>query len=146
MEKKLFSNSVFSPVIIGSSTGFGTNGDKHYEVVFSLAIVWMDGDDWIDIWEVIVIGQVIIIELQEQDSTAFQDIISTLRNHPELKKWQVDDEPVLSFPGLTIYSSRRKVFRDQQEIHLTNKEYELLMILIENKDEVVTRDELLERI
>ena len=65
MEKKLFSNSVFSPVIIGSSTGFGTNGDKHYEVVFSLAIVWMDGDDWIDIWEVIVIGQVIIIELQD---------------------------------------------------------------------------------
>ena len=32
------------------------------------------------------------------------------------------------------------------EINLTNKEYELLMILIENKDEVVTRDELLERI
>ena len=73
MEKKLFSNSVFSLVIIGISTGFGTNGDKHYEVVFSLAIVWMDGADWIDIREVIVIGQVIIIELQEQDSTAFQD-------------------------------------------------------------------------
>ena len=52
MEKKLFSNSVFSPVIIGSPIGFGANGDKHYEVVFSLAIVWMDGDDWLVIWEI----------------------------------------------------------------------------------------------
>ena len=146
MEKKLFSNSVFSPVIIGSPIGFGANGDKHYEVVFSLAIVWMDGDDWIDIWEVIVIGQVIIIELQEQDSTAFQDIISTLRNHPELKKWQVDDEPVLSFPGLTIYSSRRKVFRDQQEIHLTNKEYEILLLLVIHKGWVLTYNQIYEKV
>ena len=38
------------------------------------------------------------------------------------------------------------VKRNNEEINLTNKEYELLMILIENKDEVVTRDELLERI
>ena len=120
MEKKLFSNSVFSSTIIGRSAGFGTNGDKHYEVVFSLAIVWMDGDDWIDIWEVIVIGQVIIIELQEQDST--------------------------SFPGLTIYSSRRKVFRDQQEIHLTNKEYEILLLLVIHKGWVLTYNQIYEKV
>lgn len=105
MEKKLFSNSVFSPVIIGSSTGFGTNGDKHYEVVFSLAIVWMDGINRIVYrhLEVMVIGQFIMIELLERDSTAFQDILSVIRQHPELKEWRVDDEPVLSFPGLVIY-------------------------------------------
>lgn len=48
MEEKLFSNSVFSSVIIGYSANFGTNGAKRYEVVFSLAIIWMDGYNWIN--------------------------------------------------------------------------------------------------
>lgn len=48
MEEKLFSNSVFSPVIIGCSVNFGTNGAKRYEVVFSLAIIWMDWYNWIN--------------------------------------------------------------------------------------------------
>ena len=46
----------------------------------------------------------------------------------------------------TIDTKSRIVKRNNEEINLTNKEYDLLMILIENKDEVVTRDELLERI
>ena len=83
MEKKLFSNSVFSPVIIGSSTGFGTNGDKHYEVVFSLAIVWMDGDDWIDIWEVIVIG-FHICNLREKLYQATPNALFTIRSVREV--------------------------------------------------------------
>lgn len=148
MEKKLFSNSVFSPVIIGSSTGFGTNGDKHYEVVFSLAIVWMDGINRIVYrhLEVMVIGQFIMIELLERDSTAFQDILSVIRQHPELKEWRVDDEPVLSFPGLVIYPCRRKVFRNQQEIYLTHKEYEILLLLVIHKGWVLTYNQIYEKV
>lgn len=52
----------------------------------------------------------------------------------------------LKFKDITIDTKSRIVKRNNEEINLTNKEYELLMILIENKDEVVTRDELLERI
>ena len=40
----------------------------------------------------------------------------------------------------------RSVKRNGNEISLTNKEYELLMILVDNKDKVVTREELLEKI
>ena len=36
--------------------------------------------------------------------------------------------------------------RNGTDINLTNKEYELLTILIDNKDKVVTREELLEKI
>ena len=32
-----------------------------------------------------------MIELPTQDSTAFQDILSVLRSHPELKKWTMID-------------------------------------------------------
>ena len=53
---------------------------------------------------------------------------------------------IIKFKDITINKSSRVVKRDGNEINLTNKEYELLMILIENKDKVVTREELLEKI
>ena len=53
---------------------------------------------------------------------------------------------IFKFKDITIDTKSRTLKRNNEEINLTTKEYELLMILIENKDEVVTRDELLERI
>ena len=53
---------------------------------------------------------------------------------------------IIKFKDITINKSSRIVEKDGNEINLTNKEYELLMILIENKDKVVTREELLEKI
>lgn len=55
-------------------------------------------------------------------------------------------DSIFKFKDITIDTKSRIVKRNNEEINLTNKEYELLMILIENKDKVVTRDELLERI
>ena len=55
-------------------------------------------------------------------------------------------DSIFKFKDITFDTKSRIVKRNNEEINLTNKEYELLMILIENKDEVVTRDELLERI
>lgn len=87
-----------------------------------------------------------MIELPTQDSTAFQDILSVLRSHPELKKWTMVDEPILSFPGLDIYPRRRKVFRNHQEIQLTHKEYEILLLLVTNKGWVLTYNQIYEKI
>ena len=53
---------------------------------------------------------------------------------------------IVKFKDLVINRNSRTVSRNDKEINLTNKEYELLMILIDNKDKVVTRDELLEKI
>lgn len=53
---------------------------------------------------------------------------------------------IVRFKDIIINKSSRVVEKDGNEINLTNKEYELLMILIENKDKVVTREELLEKI
>lgn len=87
-----------------------------------------------------------MIELQAQDSTAFQDILFVLNKHPELKKWMLDEEPILSFPGLDIYPRRRKVFRDHQEIRLTHKEYEILLLLVTNKGWVLTYNQIYEKV
>lgn len=54
------------------------------------------------------IGRIIILELTERDSSAFEDILSFLSRHPDLKKWELRDEPILSFPGLEINPVRSK--------------------------------------
>ena len=56
------------------------------------------------------------------------------------------DNHIVKFKDLVINRNSRTVSRNDKEINLTNKEYELLMILLDNKDKVVTRDELLEKI
>lgn len=56
------------------------------------------------------------------------------------------DNHIVKFKDLVINRNSRTVSRNDKEINLTTKEYELLMILIDNKDKVVTRDELLDKI
>ena len=73
-----------------------------------------------------------ILELHERDTEVLEQILSILKNHPE------DEEPMVSLPGLEIFPSRRKVFRDRQEIQLTAKEYRILLLLAANKGRVLT--------
>ena len=56
------------------------------------------------------------------------------------------DNYIVKFKDLVINRNSRTVSKNDKEINLTTNEYELLMILIDNKDKVVTRDELLEKI
>ena len=53
---------------------------------------------------------------------------------------------IVKFKDIIIDRNSRTVKKNNEEINLTNKEYELLMILINNKDKVVTRDEILQEI
>ena len=53
---------------------------------------------------------------------------------------------MLSLPGLEIYPSKRKVFRDRQEIQLTAKEYEILLLLAANKGRVLTYSRIYEKV
>ena len=55
-------------------------------------------------------------------------------------------DSIVKFKDIVINRTSRSVKRNNNEINLTNREYELLIILIENKDKVVTREELLEKI
>lgn len=53
---------------------------------------------------------------------------------------------VLQFGMLRIYPKRYEVFVEDTEISLTNKEYQLLLLLVENEGIVLTREILLDRI
>ena len=56
----------------------------------------------------------------------------------------ISDEIV--FSNLTVSKSKHFVKAGNQEISLTHKEFELLLLLIENKNIVLTRDRILEKI
>lgn len=56
------------------------------------------------------------------------------------------NDSIVKFKDILIDRKSRIVKKNNNEINLTNKEYELLMLLIANKDKVVTREELLEKI
>ena len=58
------------------------------------------------------------MELHERDTEVLEQILAILKNHPEIKKFEVGEEPMVSLPGLEIFPSKRKVFRDRQEIQL----------------------------
>ena len=49
-------------------------------------------------------------------------------------------------PGLEIFPSKRKVFRDRQEIQLTAKEYRILLLLVANKGRVLTYAQIYEQV
>ena len=53
---------------------------------------------------------------------------------------------IVKFKDIIIDRNSRIVKKNNEEINLTNKEYELLTLLIDNKDKVVTRDEILQEI
>ena len=86
------------------------------------------------------------MDLHERDTEVLEQILSILKNHPEIEKIEVDEEPMVSLPGLEIFPSRRKVFRDRQEIQLTAKEYRILLLLAANKGRVLTYAQIYEQI
>ena len=86
------------------------------------------------------------MELTERDSSAFEDILSFLSRHPDLKKWELQDEPILSLPGLEINLARRKIKSDECEISLTSKEYDIFCLLVANKNRVLTYDQIYETV
>ena len=81
-----------------------------------------------------------------KDSEAFDEILAILRSHQEIEKFELAMEPMLSLPGLEIYPDKRKVFRDRQEIRLTTKEYEILLLLAANKGHVLTYSQIYEKV
>lgn len=84
--------------------------------------------------------------MTESDSSAFEDILSFLSRHPELKKWKLRDEPILSLPGLEINLARRKITSNGREILLTAKEYDIFCLLVANKNRVLTYEQIYEKV
>lgn len=69
-----------------------------------------------------------------------------MSRHPDLKKWELRDESILSLPGLEINLACRKITSDGHEILLTAKEYDIFCLLVANKNRVLTYEQIYEKV
>lgn len=78
---------------------------------------------------------------------AIEELLARIRT--ALKKRVVTikkDEDIISCGLLSLDKMKHKVMYDNREIELTNREFTLLQILMENKNIVLTRDVLIEKV
>ena len=84
------------------------------------------------------IGKLLMIEFKEQDYPVLDEIVAVLDKYPKFESLRLNEEPVITIPGFTIYPARRKIYHNRQEIYLTAKEYDILCLLESNKGIVLT--------
>ena len=68
------------------------------------------------------------------------------RVRANLRRNEQDDPDLLEFLDLTLNSNTRQVFRGDRLIELTAKEFDLLEYLMSHPKQVLTRDQILERV
>lgn len=57
-----------------------------------------------------------------------------------------DNRKILKFANLSIHTLEARVYKGNEEIFLTSVEYKLLLILIQNKNTVLSRSQILEKL
>lgn len=88
----------------------------------------------------------LLIEFNDENTAVFDEVITVLKHHSDFKMFSMEEEKVISLPGLTIYPNQRKIYRDCHEISLTTKEYELLCLLAANRGQVLTYTQIYEKV
>ena len=91
-------------------------------------------------------GKLLLLTLNEQEETAIDKIISAISNYMRLEPMQLTPVSVLSFPGLEIRQSQRRVFQGGEEVSLTRLEYSTLVFLASNPGIVLTREQIFEAV
>ena len=77
-----------------------------------------------------------------RNSELISRIKSVLRRYIGYKK----DKNMLNYGSLKIDLDKAKVYKNSEEIYLTNLEYRILLMFLNNANHIITRNELLEKI
>ncbi len=91
-------------------------------------------------------GKILLIEFADNDKQEFEEIITFLNRFPHFKKLSFKDENVISLPGLEICPERRTVYCNCQKVHLTTKEFDILCLLVANKGQVLTYEQIYQEV
>jgi DNA-binding response OmpR family regulator len=75
---------------------------------------------------------------------SIEELLARIRAH--LRRTQEPDRDILEFEDLTLNRRTRIVRRGEREIELTAKEFDLLEYLMTNPQQVLTRDQILEKV
>lgn len=75
---------------------------------------------------------------------SIEELLARIRAN--LRRTQEQDPDLLQFSDLRLNRSTREVYRDNRSIELTAKEFDLLEYLMAHPRQVLTRDQILERV
>ncbi|HEY9647338.1 MAG TPA: response regulator transcription factor [Chroococcidiopsis sp.] len=75
---------------------------------------------------------------------SIEELLARVRAH--LRRTQEEDVDQLQFEDLTLNRRTREVFRNNRQIELTAKEFDLLEYLLAHPKQVLTRDRILEEV
>jgi DNA-binding response OmpR family regulator len=75
---------------------------------------------------------------------SIEELLARVRAH--LRRTQEDDPELFQFQDLSLNRRTREVMRGDRMIELTAKEYDLLEYLISHPKQVITRDQILEKV
>jgi DNA-binding response OmpR family regulator len=75
---------------------------------------------------------------------SIEELLARIRAH--LRRTNEPDSNLLQFEDLALNRSTREVFRGQRSIELTAKEFDLLDYLLNHPRQVLTRDQILEKV
>ena len=94
-----------------------------------------------------VVGKVTALNQGADDYVAkpfaFDELVARIR--AVLRRHQQGEEPIV-FGDLVVSPLTREVHREGQSIELTAREYELLLLFVRHPRQVVTREQLLQRV
>ncbi len=88
----------------------------------------------------------LILTFNDNEEKAIKKVIAALANEIEFQVLQSVSVPMLSFPGLEIIQSQRRVFRDGEDVNLTRLEYSTLIFLASNPGIVFTQTQIFEAV
>ena len=83
-----------------------------------------------------------ILSFKDEEEHILQEVLSLLKDIPQMVLIPEEPEPVISYLGLTILSEQRRVLREDQEIALNRQEYQLLLKLAQHPKRIFTREQL----
>ena len=93
-------------------------------------------------------SKLLVLTLNEQEEKVIDKIISAIADYIHLEAMQTIPVSVsgMSFPGLEIRQSQRRVIQDGKEVNLTRLEYSTLVFLASNPGNVLTREQIFEAV
>lgn len=74
------------------------------------------------------------------------ELISRIRSVLRRYTFEVKNTKVMNYGNLKVDLDKAKVYKNQEEIFLTNLEYRILLMFLSNTNRIITRDELLEKV
>lgn len=74
------------------------------------------------------------------------ELISRIKSVMRRYNKNTSNEKIINYRNITVHLENAMVFNGTEEIFLTNLEYKILLMLLNNKNKLITREQILEKV